>query len=672
MRNARIILPFLAVMAVLVLIMPRTAKFDYEYRKGAPWKYETLVAQFDFPLLKTPEQMMEESLAQSQRAVPYYRYSQETVSREMQHARSLDLGEHSYLSAGIVSSLDGICSRFIVSDEGVKGEGTEVIYVQKDKRAVKYPASEVLRLSDAKASLLSEVSKLDATVDADSILKAAGVYDILETNLIYDAQTTGLVRDAGDNTISPTLGYVKEGQLIVSRGEIVTAEISQMLDSYKKEYEATVGYEGPRILQWVGNILVALTLVLVLFFALFFTTRGVFVDGRFLYVLTVYLITAGAAILLCRTGSDIIMLWPFTLSALLLQAFFKNRLIFSVYTASLLPLLIFSDRGVMLFVMFLMAGLVAVYSFTYFNRGWKQFLTAFFTFLTLAVIYSGFRLIDYTEAGPFRDLILLLLSSLLAVAGYPLIYLFERIFNLVSNSRLGELSDTSSSLLRELEQKAPGTFQHSLQVMNMADAAARAIGANEQLVRAGALYHDIGKMCNPQCFVENESLLGGEAGTYHSELTPLQSAHDIIRHVDDGMDLARRHKLPQLVSEFILTHHGTSAAAYFYTKFLNEGGDPALEPEFHYNGRKPHTREQVILMLCDSIEAASRTLTDNSPESYDRFVENMVSSKMKDGQLDESDISIRELILVKEELKTYLARIYHERVTYPKRKKTTK
>lgn len=672
MRNLRIILPFVAVMAVLVLIMPRTAKFDYEYRKGAPWKYETLVAQFDFPLLKTPEQMMEESLAQSQKTVPYYRYSTETVARELQAARSIDLGEHSYLSAGVASSLEGICVRFIVSDEGVKGEGTEVIYVQKDKRAVKYPASEVMGLSDAKSALRTEVASLDAGVDADSLLKAAGVYDIIETNLVYDAQTTELVRNSGDNTISPTLGYVKEGQLIVSRGEIVTAEISQMLDSYKKEYEATVGYEGPKALQWLGNILIALTLVMALFFALFFTTRGVFRDGRFLYVMTVYLFTAGAAILLCRTDGDMVMLWPFTLSALFLQAFFKNRLIFSVYTASLLPLLVFSDRGVMLFVMFLMAGLVAVYSFAYFNRGWKQFLTALFTFLALAIIYCGFRLIDYTEAGPFRDLILLLLSSLLAVAGYPLIYLFERIFNLISNSRLNELSDTSSSLLRELEQKAPGTFQHSLQVMNMADAAARAIGANELLVRAGALYHDIGKMNNPQCFVENESLLGGEAGTYHSELTPLQSAHDIIRHVDDGMELAHRHKLPPLVSDFILTHHGTSAAAYFYTKFLNEGGDPALEAEFHYNGRKPQTREQVILMLCDSIEAASRTLTDNSPEAYDRFVENMVSAKLRDGQLDESAITIRDLILVKDELKTYLARIYHERVTYPKRKKTTK
>ena len=246
-------------------------------------------------------------------------------------------------------------------------------------------------------------------------------------------------------------------------------------------------------------------------------------------------------------------------------------------------------------------------------------------------------------------LVRLLAASLLTVAGYPLIYLFEKMFNLVSNSRLRELCDTSNSLLRQLEQKAPGTFQHSLQVMNMADAAARAIDANPLLVRAGALYHDIGKMRNPQCFVENESLLSkNEADKYHFGLTPEQSAHDIIKHTID----------------FIRTHHGTSTVSYFYNKALNSGSEVDIE-QFRYPGVKPATREQVILMLCDTIEAASRSLQTHTPESCAAFVDKIVKGKLEEGQLDASEISIKELEELKEALKTYLLQMHHERIAYP-------
>lgn len=668
-------MPLVAVMVALVLLMPRAAKFDYDYRKGAPWKYPSLVSQFDFPILKSNEQIAEEIVAAQQNTIPYYKYSGELAVRNIKAAESLDLGLYEYLKPEIVSGIRELYDRLIVSDEGVRNEGGDVIFVQRDRSAAKYPASDVLRLSEAKSLLLSaiETAAGGEDVNVDSLLKSSGAYDVLATNLVYDPLATEMMKTSSDNYVSPTMGYVRAGQLIVSEGETVTAETAQVLDSYKKEYEASVGYEGPKALMWLGNILIALTLVAALFFALYFTFRGVFDDSRYLYILLVYLITAGSTLAMCKSGSGLIMMVPFTLCALLLEAFFKNKLIFSVYTASLLPLLVFSDKGVMLFTMFLVAGLVAVYSFTYFYRGWKQFITAIFTFLALAVVYGGFRLIDYTDASPVRDLVSLLVSSVLVIAGYPLIYLFERLFNLVSNSRLMELCDTGNSLLRQLEQKAPGTFQHSLQVMNMADAAARSIGANELLVRAGALYHDIGKINNPQCFVENESLIAESArGRYHSGLTALQSAHDIIRHVDDGLELARRYKVPGIVRDFILTHHGTSYTGYFYTKYLNEGGDPSAAQDFRYKGRKPWTREQTLLMLCDSVEAASRTITEGTPKAYSDFIERIVSSKMEDGQLDESKISVKELCTVKEELKTYLAQINHDRVKYPGRNTNNK
>ena len=254
-------------------------------------------------------------------------------------------------------------------------------------------------------------------------------------------------------------------------------------------------------------------------------------------------------------------------------------------------------------------------------------------------------------------------ASMLSVALYPMIYLFEKMFRLVSTSRLVELSDTSNTLLRLLADKAPGTFQHSLQVMNLADAAARSIGANVPLVRAGALYHDIGKIANPQCFTENET----PGIRYHEGLSPKDSAQEIIRHVSDGMELAEKHGLPGVLRDFIVTHHGTGNTGYFYTRYLNDGGDPADVAAFHYKGRNPVTKEQVVLMICDSVEAASRSLKDYSKESISALVDGIVAGKEEQGQLKDADISLRELSVLKEVIKEYLQQMYHSRVSYPKR-----
>lgn len=338
-------------------------------------------------------------------------------------------------------------------------------------------------------------------------------------------------------------------------------------------------------------------------------------------------------------------------------------MVLPVYVLSLIPLLIFAHNGIELFVLFLVAGVITMYVFQYYNRGWRQFVTALIVFVALLLTFTGFRFIN--DGSAFSDYTLiayLFFGSLLSVAGYPFIYLFEKVFGLVSNSRLLELADTNNKPLRLLAQKAPGTFQHSLQVMNLADAAARSIDANVLLVRAGALYHDIGKTENPLCFVENESL-----GTdYHQGLSPEESAATIIRHVKDGMALAAKYNIPAVVSDFILTHHGTSCTAYFYNKFKEQGGNPEDASAFYYDGKKPWTKEQTIVMICDTLEAASRTLKDNSPETFDKFVENIVSAKINAGQLDDSDISLKDLTRIKAVLKSYLAQIYHERVEYPK------
>lgn len=671
--NYRVLIPLVVLFLVLTLIFPRTAKFSYDYRKGSPWSHETLLAQFDFPILKTDEQIREEKSRSKSVVIPYYRYRQDIVDNCRKAAEGIDMGGYSYLRPLIVASMDGIYSNGVVPDEGVKLDGHSdpsgaVLYIQKDKRAGKKPVSEVFKESEAKNRLLSDIAAKYPRINADSVLRSAGIYDFIVPNLEYDPKTTELVRSESSNQVSTTQGFVSAGQLIVSEGEIVTAEIAQMLDSYKVEYENSMGYGGPRILFWLGNAFIAFALVLLFFLMIYFLNRRLFMDHRkFWYLIFIFIIASVLALIINKFAPRCLYMVPFTLTALYLEAFFKNKVIFPICCVSFLPLLVFAENGVVLFVMFLLASIVAVFTFRFFNQGWQQFIMSGIVFVSILVTYFGFRMIDMVNDDPYMAVLYMFIGSMLIVAGYPLIYLFERMFNLVSSSRLRELCDTNNKLLRELEHKAPGTFQHSLQVMNMCDAAARAIDANVLLVRAGALYHDIGKMKNPLCFIENESM-SPKGVHYHEHLSSKESARAIIKHVSDGLELAAENRLPDVIQDFILTHHGTSNTSYFYNKYLNEGGDPNDVSDFFYKGRKPQTKEQIILMICDTLEAASRTLKDNSAATFSVFVENIVASKMKIGQFDQADISIKDLNTVKETLKAYLSQIYHERVVYPQRK----
>ena len=542
------------------------------------------------------------------------------------------------------------------------------MYIQKGKRVSKKPVKEVYLESEARSRLLSDVQSKAPSKNVDSIFRAAGVYDIVVANLEYDAKTTELFNQENSTRISKTQGFVSAGQLIVSEGEIVTAEIEQMLDSYKAEFEDNLGSGTPKFVFWVGNALLAFMMVFLFFIVVYFLNPALFTQlNKFTYLQFIFLFTVLMTLAVNKFAPRFLYMAPFALAALYLEAFFKNKMIMPFCCVAFMPLLIFASNGVVLFVMFIIASQVAVLSFKYFNHGWQQFIMAGLVFLSLVVTYFAFRLVDMVDDNPYIAVLCLAVGSLLTVAGYTLIFLFERLFNLLSLSRLAELCDTNNPLLREFESKAPGSFQHSLQVMNMADVAARTINANVALVRAGALYHDIGKMNNPLCFIENESL--STSGTsYHAGLSPMESAQSIIRHVSDGIRIARERKLPDQVVDFIRTHHGTSCAGYFYSKYINAGGDPAAASAFFYNGVKPQTKEQVIVMICDTLEAASRTLKDNSPETFDRFVEEMVAMKLKAGQFDNAEISIHELEVVKEGLKSYLSQLYHERIVYPGQK----
>ena len=668
-RGYKVYLPLVLLFALLVFVMPRSPKFTYDYKKGTLWMYEDFVSQFDFPLLKSEEQYKAEVQKAGSSVVPFYRQDPAVLEAALDALSDLDMGEYAAAKPALSAALEKIYAKGVLPGTASVESHSSVLYVQKAMRAVKLPASEVYT-SDAASQMLRDAFAAEfPAADVDAVYNSY-LASLISSDLVFDQDATDQIIGQNVAQVSPTMGVIKAGQTLVSNGELITAEIEQLLDSYKAEYEENVGYAGSPVLQWTGNALLALFLVMVLLFGLYFSNYHIFEQyNKYLYVLLVFALSAVASFTVAQTEPEYFYMVPFTLIALYLLAFFSRRLVLTVYFISLMPMLIAAPDGVELFFIYLCGGVGVIYVFDYFNKGWLQFVSALITFAVMALVWVSFRLADGADSFmSFRQLGQLALAALLAVAGYPLIYLFEKVFMLVSSSKLVELSDTSRPLLRLLADKAPGTFQHSLQVMNLADAVARSIDANIPLIRAAALYHDIGKISNPQCFTENET----PGVRYHEGLSPKESAQEIIRHVTDGLILADKYGVPGVLKEFIRSHHGTTCTAYFMTQYLNAGGDPEDTEAFYYKGVKPVTREQVILMLCDAVEAASRSLKDYSEKSISGLVDKIVDGKSDDGQLSDSDISLREVNKIKAVMKAYLQQMYHSRISYPKRETRAK
>jgi len=667
-ESRRVYIPLAVLFLLLVFILPRSQKLSYEYKKGTPWMYESLVANFDFPIMKTDSELLSDREAALEEFVPYFKYKSNVYEEVKQSFDEIDLGSCEFLRPVLSRSLFTVYEAGVVSAKDLK-TSSKVLYIQKGKKAGRYALSSVYELDDAKSYIARSILKsCPKMISPDSLFSESGLSNLIIPNLLYDERTTRQVHLSSVSDVSTTSGFVSAGTVIVNKGEIVTPGIQQMLDSYKAEYEATYGYSGNLLFQWLGNALLALVFVALVFFVINYTYHQLFEDfNKYLYLLLVVFLASAAALVVNTVNPDLLYLVPFTITALFLVAFFKKRVVMSIYIMSLLPLLLFAHNGVQLFLMNLFAGIVSIFTFGYFGKGWKQFVNALCVFAATLLIYFTYGLVygieDYFS---LRIIIYLLIGSFLLVALYPLVYLFEKVFDLVSTSRLMDLTDTSGNkLILDLQQIAPGTFQHSLQVMNMCEAAARALGADVALVRAGALYHDIGKMENPQCFIENQA----PGCDYHKDLTPKESARDIIKHVSDGLAKAEKHHLPKVVTDFIKTHHGTTSAGFFYSRYLAEGGDPRDVSDFFYDGMRPQTVEQTILMVCDTLEAASRTLKDHTKETIDSFVEMIFKSKMDAGQFEDSPLSLKELNILKAFLKDYIQQIYHDRIAYPGKKK---
>ncbi|MBO4842455.1 MAG: HDIG domain-containing protein [Bacteroidales bacterium] len=669
MKNYRIYICFIILAALMILLYPKEGKFQYEYQKGRPWVYETLIAPIDFPILKTEAEMLREKEERASETVAFYSYDPTVAPAHLEQFahRAVEVKLANRLTREMYDHLSEAYDRGIVADLNTGEYSDKVISVKRDKRFIETPATEVFDIDRIYSILKSDLVYGYPGMDIDSIATLLSLRDFIVPNLLFDENTTQMVHREAVNYISPTKGVIYAGQLIVSEGEIVTGDICQILDSYKAEYELSYGYTGSPNALLVSHLMTVFAILALFFFALWFVGRFCFEDLRKLVFLMLLLLLSFLAVaILFRVDQRLLYLFPFAIGALYISAFFHDDLACVVHLVLLLPLLVIPENGVELFFIYAVAGLVGLVGYGRFNRGWLQFVNGLLIFLALALVCFAFKLGtgDLSYAFKSTNFLYLAISAILTIVLYPFVFIFERVFGFVSYSRLWDLTDTNNPLLKNLQQKAPGTFQHALQVANLAEQAAREIGANAMLVRVGAMYHDIGKTENPMCFIENQA----EGVNYHAGLTPEESARAIIKHVDDGLALARKAKLPESVCDFIASHHGRSRTLYFYNVYCNAGGDPANTEPFTYNGKLPETKEQVVVMMADAVEAASRSLKDYSEQSISDLVERILASRFDDSQLANADISLKEIEEVKASFKRYLQQIYHARIAYPKRK----
>lgn len=671
MKNYRIYICFIIVATLMIVLWPKEGKFQYEYQKGRPWVYETLISPIDFPILKTEAEMLKEKEERASEMIAYYSYDPSVAAPRLEalghKAVALKLDED--LTRELYTHLSEAYDRGIVSELVADDLSDQVISVKRDKRITEIPASDVYDIEQVFHVLKSDLVYDYPDMDIDTIAAQLDLRSFIEPNLFFDENTTRMVHREAVNYISPTKGMVYAGQLIVSEGEIVTSDICQILDSYKAEYKLSYGYSGSPNALLASHVLLVLCVLALFFFSLYFIDRRLLTDlGKLIFLLLMLLIAFLGVVILFRVDQRLLYLFPFAVTVLLMNAFFRDEVAFTVFAVTMIPLLLIPENGVELFLINLIAGAVVLFAYSRLSRGWLQFLNVIFIFLAMALVNLAFKLGagDLSYAIKSANFLFLGINAILVIMLYPFVFLFEKIFGFVSYSRLWDLSDTNNKLLQQLQYKAPGTFQHSLQVANLAENAVREIGGDAMLVRVGALYHDIGKLENPMCFIENQA----EGVNYHEGLTPEESARAIIRHVDDGLALARKGKLPAVVTDFIACHHGKSLTLYFYNVYCNAGGDPANKEPFTYNGKLPRTKEQVVVMMADAVEAASRTLRDYSEESISALVERIMTNRFDDSQLAEADISIRDINIVKESFKRYLQQIYHARIAYPKRQQT--
>ncbi len=656
--------------AFIVFFLPKGGKFKYEFQKGKPWQFENLYAPFDFSIQKTDAEIAKEKQVIESNQLPYYRYDQAEVAKVLSEFEQkfenkwsgTALGENQKTRLKYFSKvvLDSVYAKGILQNNG-KQVQRSFIYLVKDNEARKVRVSDFFKVN--------EINKLVGQVLADNNLSAfekdtqALFFDIIAPNVSFDNNLTQKARNEALSKLSYTRGTVDQGRLIIAKGEVVEAENLKILESLKSEYESELWTASNYYYILIGyTVLVALVLIMLFLFLKKYRRtvyeNNVKVTFIFFNILLMVFITT----MVIKYNDQLVFVVPLCILPLILKTFFDARLGLFVHVLTILILGFVVPNSFEYIFLQIITGIVTILTVSELYKRANLFVSVGQITLIYIIGYLAFHTIHEGDLSDIEwyTLGLFLLNGMITLFVQPLIYIYEKLFGLVSDVSLLELSDTNSKLLKELSNKAPGTFHHSLQVANLAEAAANEIGANAMLVRVGALYHDIGKMNEPTYFTENQVTNVNP----HDELSPKESARIIIDHIIKGIEIARKNNLPDRIIDFIRSHHGTTLVFYFYKK-QKELEEDVNEEDFRYPGPLPFSKETAILMMADSVEAASKSLKNPTFLIIDEFVDKIISGQMKANQFLNADITFKEIEKIKKIFKQKLINIYHLRVEYP-------
>ncbi|MUU77272.1 HD family phosphohydrolase [Winogradskyella endarachnes] len=665
------ILLYLVTTLFIVYLFPKTGKFRYSFEKSKPWQSENLYAPFNFAIKKTNEEIEKEKAEIESQSPVYFDVNKE-VEREVLVKYSNrfkqvfeDSSAYSIKNSNLYKEGKSIVEKVyklgILDLEYSYNNERNVVLVISNKVQNELQYGSLNELGDLR-QLIEKLLPNNLSVDAKNRMISI-YFDVIKPNISLNKSLTEKVLEEELSKISLTRGQIEKDQLIVSKGQVIEEDQYDILNSLKSEYESHVW--NTKNYNWVlvaYTLLVALALLMLLLFLQKYRIE-VFLDNTkvtfiFFNIALMILLTT----LVINFNSQYIYVVPLCILPLVLKAFFDARLGLFAHVLTVLLLGFIVPNSYEYMFLQIIAGMVTILTVSELYKRANLFISVGqITFIYIIAYFAFFVIHEGQLTGiKWETFGLFVLCGLATLFVQPLIYIYEKIFGLVSDVSLLELSDTNTKLLKELSNRAPGTFHHSLNVANLAEASANEIGANAMLVRVGALYHDIGKMKNPTYFTENQST----GINPHDELSSKESAKIIIEHTLNGIEIAKKNKLPDRVIDFIRTHHGTSLVYYFYIKekVNNELVDIA---DFTYPGPKPFSKETAILMMCDSVEAASKSLKEPTSTKINEFVENIINKQMEAGQFLNADITFKEIQSIKKVLKHKLANIYHLRIEYP-------
>ena len=665
---------YIGAVALIVYFLPRDSQFIYQYDVNKPWRYGQLMATFDFPIYKPDEVIQRQQDSILKHFQPYFQLDKEVSTTTIAKLRS-DYQDQlkQVITADYLRHIEGLLNNIykkgVIGGENadqLKNDSTMAIMVVNEKVAEQQSVSEIFDVKDAYTYLLTA----DTTRYKPELLQRCSLNNYLTANLIYDEERTETAKSEAINNFPWAIGMVQSGQKIIDRGEIVSPTTYNILNSLQKEMEQRSSSTlAQKRLMLGGQILFVCIFVLLLMLYLEIYRKDYFKQPRNLLLLFSFMVIfcVCTSILISRNMLSVYVI-PYAMLPMVLRTFLDSRTALLTHMITILICSITLHYPHLFILIEFAAGVMAIFNLRELSKRSQLFLSAFLVTLVSVLVFLAYEFFTEEDINKldYSALIYVFISGILLLFTYPLFFIIEKAFGYTSNVTLVELSDINNRLLRNMSEVAPGTFQHSMQVANLATEAANRLGANSQLVRTGALYHDIGKMENPAFFTENQ--LGGE--NPHKNLNYEQSARVVISHVTDGVKLAEKNNLPTPIKEFIYTHHGRGVTKYFYISWKNE--HPGEEPDlslFTYPGPNPSTKEQAILMMADAVEAASRSLPEYTEESIGNLVERIIDSQVNDGYFRECPITFLDIAKVKAVFKEKLTTIYHTRISYPELKK---